>query len=125
MSWGNPPEETGRRIATFPRTGQHGERLELRVNVDTYEGRPYIGVRVWKQNPRGEWWPTPKGTTIRRAELAKFIEALQEAHADLGDAEPRPRPAPTNDRAARQQRYLADAREANGGGFSRDFDEFD
>ena len=120
MSWGNPPDETGRRLATFPRTGQKGERLELRIHIDQYEGRPYIGVRVWKQDPRGQWWPTPKGTTIRRAELARFIEALQEAHADLGD----PAPPPTNPKAERQSRFIADARKAPLGA-SQAFDEFD
>jgi hypothetical protein len=120
MSWGNPPSETGRRIATFARTGPQGERLELRVHVDEYEGRPYVGVRMWKQDPRGGWWPTPKGTTIRRSELAGFIECLQEAYAELGE----PDPPPTNPKAERQQRFLSDAR--NGSlASSQGFSEFD
>ncbi len=39
----SPPQESGQRLATFPRHG--GE--ELRVNLAEYEGHPYVSLRVW------------------------------------------------------------------------------
>jgi hypothetical protein len=40
-----PPEETGRRLATFPR----GPDAELRVSLDTYKGSDFVSVRVWER----------------------------------------------------------------------------
>lgn len=125
MSWGSPPAETGQRLAAFPRKGARGEETELRVSIDEYEGHRYIGLRVWRRDFHGQWWPTQKGLSVRRAELAGVIEALQEGHADLGEPEPQPRQAARNDRAERQQQFIRQAKESNAGGFSRDFDEFE
>lgn len=71
-----PPVERGERLATIPR----GDSEELRVTWDAYEGRPYLSLRVWTCNARGEWWPDPKrGATVRRRELATFAEAVDAA----------------------------------------------
>ena len=78
------------RLATFPR---NKGREEIRLSLDEYapaSGVPpskYVSVRLWYRNESGEMRPTQKGTTIRRAELAKAIDALQRAAALIESAE--------------------------------------
>jgi hypothetical protein len=77
-----PPEERGKRLATLPR-GRGDE--ELRVNLDEYNGHPYIALRVWKQNGAGDWWPIAgKGLSIKTKELLDVAEALQQAAEMVG-----------------------------------------
>lgn len=71
-----PPEERGRRLATLPR----GKAEELRVTLDSFEGKPYLGLRVWSQGADGSWWPLKgKGLSIRVRELADVAAALHQA----------------------------------------------
>ena len=61
-----PPAENGERLATFPR----GDGSELRVNLSTYQGRPFVSLRVWERRPglrvvagegQGVLGPGPRG----------------------------------------------------------------
>jgi hypothetical protein len=70
----SPPAERGRRLATFPR----GDRAELRVTLDEYEGRPFVSLRVWEADrPGAPLWPAKgKGCSLRLSEIGGFLEAL-------------------------------------------------
>ena len=84
-----PPEDKGHRLATLPRN-HRGQRSELRVSWDSYEGHPYLSLRVWNADDNGDFWPTKTGATVRLRELADFAAAvgealeLAEAHARAG-----------------------------------------
>ncbi len=65
---GDPPEDTGHRIATIRR----GERAELRASlVEGRDGEPFVRLRAW-QVPDGRdagLWPVPgKAISIRLEE---------------------------------------------------------
>jgi hypothetical protein len=79
-----PPEETGRRLATFRR----GRDAELHVCLAEYEGSPFISLRVWERGSDGRLWPARgKGCSVRLAEageLAEALAAVAEAHRDRG-----------------------------------------
>jgi len=87
-----PPAENGRRLATFDRKGPKGERAELRVSLDEYQGHPYISVRLWTIATWGDggWFPTRKGISIRLGEAEGVAAALAEAVELVGVPEPRP-----------------------------------
>ena len=56
----------------------------------TYEGRPYLSLRLWTRDDRGGWWPdSKKGITVRIRELADVAEAIAEA-LDLAGGRARP-----------------------------------
>jgi hypothetical protein len=81
----NSPRESGKRIATFPRSGRPGKPTEeQRWTVDTFEGHPYIGGRIWTQGSDGCFYPTQKGITVRRGELLQLIRALCGAAREMG-----------------------------------------
>ena len=62
-----PPQENGRRLATFPR----GEGAEMRVNLAEYQGRPFVSLRLWERDGAGAWWPVKgKGCSVRLNEEA-------------------------------------------------------
>jgi len=68
-----PPQEQGRRLATFPR----GDGAELRISLAEYQGGPYVALRVWERDQAGAWWPVKgKGCSVRIAEAGKLAEAL-------------------------------------------------
>lgn len=70
------PEERGERLATLSR----GDSEELRVTWDSYEGRPYLSLRLWTRGTDGQWWPDKaRGVTVRRHELAAFAEGVEAA----------------------------------------------
>jgi hypothetical protein len=89
---GAPPEERGRRLATLAR----GKGEEIRISWDSYEGRPYLSLRLWSQDDGGGWWPTKVGFTVRIRELpdvaAAIAEALDLAEEHLGGSRPQRRP---------------------------------
>jgi hypothetical protein len=66
-----PPKETGKRLATIPR----GDDAELRVVWDSYEGKPYVGIRLW-EGRNGNMYPTKIGCTVRLRELADFADGI-------------------------------------------------
>lgn len=73
-----PPEERGRRLATFPR-GKEG-REGLRVTWDEYEGHPYLSLRIWTRDDSGGWWPDKhRGVTVRLRELPDLATAIADA----------------------------------------------
>lgn len=58
---------------------------ELRVGIDTYQGRSFVRLHVWHQNSRREWWPRPgKFATIRQSELIAVRDALNAAIGVFG-----------------------------------------
>lgn len=72
-----PIREAGTRLLTIPRQGGRGKpAMELRVVLDEFEGHKFIGLRLWEQGSDRNFYPTPKGVTIRPRELYEVIRAL-------------------------------------------------
>jgi hypothetical protein len=46
----SPPPDPGQVLATMPR---NDGRDELKVILDTYNGRPFISVRLWERDRSG------------------------------------------------------------------------
>jgi len=68
-----PPRDTGQWLATFDR----GPTEELRVTLASYNGHPYIVLRVWALGSDGYWRPVRgKGCSIRLREVAGLAEVL-------------------------------------------------
>lgn len=68
--------ESGQRLATFVR----GALTELRVNWATFNGHPFLSLRVWCQLPDGRWVPdSRRGCTVKLRELEAFGAAVQQA----------------------------------------------
>lgn len=66
--------ESGQRLATFPR----GPSTELRVNWASFNGHPFLSLRVWCQLPDGRWVPdSRRGCTVKLRELEGFAQAVQ------------------------------------------------
>jgi Transcriptional Coactivator p15 (PC4) len=79
-----PPQENGRRLATFSR----GPRSEYRVNLCEYEGHPYISVRQWVASG-GAWYPDEGvGISIRLHEAEGFVKAIRLAVAMVEGGRP-------------------------------------
>jgi hypothetical protein len=77
----DPPDDDGQPLGTFPRGAG---RDELRVTLKTFEGRPYVALRVWSRDERSAFWPVKgKGLSVRVGEVAGVIAALQRV-AHLG-----------------------------------------
>lgn len=93
------PAETGRRLATMPRSTRGGPEQELRVSLDEYQGHPYISIRLWQQDGRsGAWWPLKdKGISVRLREADDVAEAIKLA-VRLADG-PAPAVAPKRESA--------------------------
>jgi hypothetical protein len=76
---GTPPVDDGELLDALPRSEG---REALRITLKEYEGRPYVGVRIWVRDDRtGAMWPTKRGCSVRIRELARVVEALQRAAA--------------------------------------------
>jgi hypothetical protein len=82
-----------RRLCTFARS----DTEELRVELSSYEGHPFVNVRLWFKGKAGSWLPTRKGCTLRLRELPELPRALGAADVQLAgghrQAKPRPEPA--------------------------------
>jgi hypothetical protein len=79
------PRETGKRLATFPRLGRFGKPdVEVRVTADIFEGHPFVGVRIWTKGTDGNFYPSQKSVTVRKGEIADFLEAIRKAARELG-----------------------------------------
>jgi len=52
---------------------------ELRWDLATIEGNPFVSARIWFRDRDGRWLPTKRGITVRVRELDDVIEALQAA----------------------------------------------
>ena len=124
------PADDGEPLGSFPRGDG---RDELRVTLKTYEGKPYVSIRVWSRDERGQFWPVKnKGCSVRLPEVAGVCEALQAAFKAVKELtrESRPeRPAESGRRSPRpgDRPQRQDYREANlprQGGSGSEFDEF-
>jgi hypothetical protein len=73
-----PPKETGARLATFRR----GPRSELRIVLDEYQGKTFVGLRIWDQTQGGAWLPSKKGVSVRMIEVGELVRALNEVNRD-------------------------------------------
>lgn len=85
-----PPEPTGELLAAVLRPGSRGEAdADLRIKLDEYEGRPFLGMRLWEARG-GVYSPTRKGVTIRLSEAAEVAAAILEGLEPVGGP-PEPR----------------------------------
>lgn len=131
----SPPVENGVRLATFAR----GRDTELRVNLATYEGRPYVSLRVWERGSDGQLWPQKgKGCSVRLNEIEGMVEALRQVGGMVAAPGPdrrqdRPASRGTSWSGPQPQRSLPAPRAAadppftptRGGPLDVPFDEFD
>ena len=79
---GNAPQDSGIRLATFPRP-----EGELRFTWNTYEDRPYLRFQLWSKSDDGSFWPVKgQGLSIKIKDLPDLAEGLQKA-LDLALAE--------------------------------------
>ena len=119
-----PPQEQGERLATFPR----GDGVELRVTLSEYQGRPYIGLRVWERGQDGAWWPVRgKGCSVRLTEAAELAEALAAVATDRPTTQTPRDDAPRSVDRGRPVRPPWDAAKLTPSkpeGDAREFDEF-
>ena len=46
---------------------------ELRLMWDTFEGHPYLALRLWERMENGKMFPTKKGLSIRLHELPELV----------------------------------------------------
>jgi hypothetical protein len=80
----NPPKQAsqppnpGQVLAGIPRNEGHDE---LRVTLDTYNGRPFISVRLWERDRSGGWWPTRKCVSVlERMLVERLMVCWVDAH---------------------------------------------
>ena len=77
------PVESGQRLVCFDR----GPSTQLRVNWTTFNGHPFLSLRVWCQLPDGRWVPDGRrGCTVKVRELEGFRDAVQQALDLAADA---------------------------------------
>lgn len=117
-----PPEDDGQQLAALPRGDG---RTELRVVLKTYQGHPYVAIRLWERDDRGGWWPTRRGIAIRMGECERVAEALRNAVAAAKRTRPVVQGAGQGDDGPRPGRSVGPpggrVREAPGG---TEFNEF-
>lgn len=84
-----------RTLATVVRKGYGDKKDEqLRVDLCSYDGKPYVSIRLWSQgNTPNEWFPSKKGLSVRMGELDDVMAALMDA-GSLETAQGRPPTAP-------------------------------
>ena len=72
---GKAPEDSGIRLATFPRP-----EGELRFTWNVYEDRPYLRFQLWSKSDDGSFWPVKgQGFTIKVKDLPDLGEGVQKA----------------------------------------------
>jgi hypothetical protein len=72
---GTAPQDTGIRLATFPRP-----EGELRFTWNVYEDRPYLRFQLWSKGDDGSFWPVKgAGLSIKVKELPDLAEGVQKA----------------------------------------------
>lgn len=72
---GTAPQDSGIRLATFPRP-----EGELRLTWNTYEGKSYLRFQLWSKGEDGSFWPVKgKGFTIKVKDLPDLAEGVQKA----------------------------------------------
>ena len=84
---GKAPEDSGLRLATFPRP-----EGELRLSWNVYENRPYVRLQFWSKSEDGVLWPVKgQGLSIKIKELPDFAEGVQKAIDMALDESKKPR----------------------------------
>jgi hypothetical protein len=79
------PRESGRRLGTLVRPGRYGKPTEeIRIAADDYQGHDFLSVRIWTEGRYGNFYPSQRGITVRRAEVADFIKAMIAGARELG-----------------------------------------
>ncbi len=72
---GTAPQDSGIRLATFPRP-----EGELRFTWNVYEDRPYLRFQLWSKSDDGSFWPVKgQGFSIKVRELPELAEGVQKA----------------------------------------------
>ena len=80
-------------LATIP---GDDDATELRVSLQTRQGRPSVSVRLWRRDRTGSggWRPAGRGVSIAITAIGATIDALRRARAivtDIDDDAPRAR----------------------------------
>ena len=71
-----PNRGSGQTVATIRR----GAGLELRVDIQDWDGRPQVGLRIWHHDNERGWFPDRRrGLSVRASELADLLEGLEAA----------------------------------------------
>ena len=84
------PQENGQVLGRLRRS----EDEELHVTWLTWNDRLHLGLRVWRRNRHGLWFPDRhRGVLVHLDELAPFVQAVAAA-ADLARAHLTAHPAP-------------------------------
>lgn len=102
----SPPIPTGQELARILRPKHDGGDDVLRIALDSFEGHPYVAIRVFNRDRDGNLWPVRnKGLSVRVGELAQVAEALRRAEriADASRALASP-PAGARSRGGRRHR---------------------
>lgn len=60
-------------------TIQKNSREEIRVTLESYQGRELVNLRVWFEADGGEYRPSKKGIAFRRELLPEVLAALGKA----------------------------------------------
>jgi hypothetical protein len=53
-------------------------REQIRISLTDFHGRQVINIRVFYQEPNGEWLPGKKGLAFTSDKMPLFLNALQE-----------------------------------------------
>lgn len=75
------PEKNYRRdyLAIFGRTVV----TRVGISLGVLNGARFVDIRQEFTKDGEQWWPTPKGVTLRAGDLDEAIAALQQAKRDL------------------------------------------
>ncbi len=57
----------------------------IRVSLSEFQGKQYVGARIYYMDDKGDWKPTKKGITLSPENMAQVNEAIGEALALLGE----------------------------------------
>jgi len=57
----------------------------VRVELSEFQGRQYVGARIYFMDGKGDWKPTRKGITLTPEVMAQVNQALIEALAEAGE----------------------------------------
>jgi hypothetical protein len=71
--------KTIKQLASIQRPAYGDKKAEeLRVELCSYAGKPYVSVRLWFMGNSGEMLPSKKGLSIRMGEVAAVVQALRD-----------------------------------------------
>lgn len=58
----------------------------VRISLSEFQGRQYVGARIYYMDDRGDWKPTRKGITLTPEMMVQVHEAIGEALAELEES---------------------------------------